>query len=94
MGAPKWPPYPQRSGRPGGAVAPLDNGWERGPEMAPIPPSVRRAPGNPVRSSISVVVIGAPKWPPYPQRSGRPGGAVAPLDNGWERGPEMALPPR
>src|SRR5882724_6474466 len=24
MGAPKWPPYPQRSGRPGEAVAPLD----------------------------------------------------------------------
>src|SRR5882762_7885265 len=25
MGAPIWPPYPQRSGRPGGAVAPLAN---------------------------------------------------------------------
>ena len=25
MGAPMWPPNPQRSGRPGKAVAPLDN---------------------------------------------------------------------
>jgi hypothetical protein len=37
MGAPTWPPSPQRSGRPGQAVTPLDHG---GPDMAPKPPTL------------------------------------------------------
>src|SRR5918994_592384 len=54
MGAPKWPPYPQRSSRPGGAVALLVNLLGLGgPEMAPNPPSL-----GPPRQSR-----GAPRQP-------------------------------
>src|SRR5439155_8131670 len=41
MGAPRWPPYPQRSERPGKPV-PLSN-LDGGPEMAPIPPTLGAA---------------------------------------------------
>ncbi len=35
------------------------------------------APGS---FTVASIELGAPKWPPPPQRSGRPGGAVASLD--------------
>src|SRR6267143_6570867 len=56
--------------------------------MAPKPPSVRTAPGNPSRSSV---LLGAPRWPPNPQRSDHPGkpGPVLCLVGG----PEMAPKP-
>src|SRR5947207_13519345 len=109
MGAPKWPPNPQPSERPGEAVplletapahwgpemAPKPQPSERpgeavplletapahwGPEMAPTPPAFgasrrsRAAPRGPRQP------IGAPKWPPHPQPSERPGDAVPPLE--------------
>ena len=40
MGAPTWPPNPQRSGRPGGAVAPLEiTGSE---ELDRLPPEINK----------------------------------------------------
>src|SRR2546425_5247238 len=61
-----------------------------GPEMAPKPPNARGAPAKPWHPSILAAIpptLGMPRpsrgtpryWPPYPQRSGRPGQAVAPL---------------
>src|SRR6266403_4237064 len=47
-----------------------------GPRHGPQSPNVRAAPAEPWRPSI---YMGAPTWPPIPQRSGRPGGAVAAL---------------
>src|SRR5256885_880869 len=44
-----------------------------GPEMAPLPSSVRSGPAQPCRSAIE---MGAPTWPPCPRRSERPGTAV------------------
>src|SRR5205814_1278009 len=45
MGAPRWPPNPHRSGRPGEAVAPLYFRLTAGgPEMAPQPPPSFRPP--------------------------------------------------
>src|SRR5262249_28118256 len=58
------PHTPHRSGRPGGAVAPLDYRAAWGPEMAPIPPIARDAPTEPWRPSITARPR-APKWPPY-----------------------------
>src|SRR6266550_1145242 len=55
MGAPTWPPYPQRSERPGAAVALLDPpafGAPRRSRGAPRSPNVRSAPAQPWRSSI------------------------------------------
>jgi len=58
------PHTPQRSGRPGEAVAPLDSASRgRGPEMAPHAPNARAAPAKPWRPSILRRVAGAPKWP-------------------------------
>src|SRR5688500_1237289 len=59
MGAPKWPPYPQRSARPGEAGTGLGNAragrllrW--GPRNGPHTPSARRAPAEPGRASDSL----------------------------------------
>src|SRR5256885_747203 len=119
-GQQKWgprhrPQTPQRSPRPGAAVARLDHprstkmgaltsppnpptlaaprrsrGAPRspafnkngGPDIAPKPPNARRAPAQPWRASITRV---QQKWgprhrPQTPQRSPRPGAAVARLD--------------
>src|SRR5687767_12094782 len=66
MGAPKWPPFPQRSSRPGkaGALLDLDLAIATSRPDGPNPLSARRA----------------PKWPHSPQRSSRPGKAGALLD--------------
>src|SRR4051812_10320656 len=77
--APRWPPNPQRSERPGVAMALLDHGG-RGPRNGPQAPNARSAPAQPYRSSITVVV--GPEMAPKPQHSGRPGAAVALLHHG------------
>src|SRR2546426_3375610 len=41
-----------------------------GPEMAPTPPTLVTPRGT--RGALSIIV-GAPKWPPHPQNSSRPG---------------------
>src|SRR5438445_13795570 len=61
MGAPRWPPAPHRSSRPGGAVALLWFTW--GPRDGPQPPIVRRAPAEPWRSSG---LHGGPEMAPNP----------------------------
>src|SRR6266404_2688183 len=67
------PQTPHRSGRPGGAVAPLYfTLTSGGPEMAPKPPLVRAAPAEPWRPSISRLLLGAPRWPPNPPSFGPP----------------------
>src|SRR5262245_13774636 len=53
MGAPRWPPSPQRSARPGTAVAPLRVARPRrqltwGPRDGPKPPGWRGPPGKAV----------------------------------------------
>src|SRR5438034_1058288 len=62
MGAPRWPPYSQRSGRPGKAVAPSTS-VGAGPDMArsavegrngPQTPQRSGRPGKPVAPSTSV----------------------------------------
>src|SRR5437867_13255676 len=55
VGAPRWPPHPPRSERPGEPVALLDPALIEGggPDMAPTPPDARDAPRNPGRSSMS-----------------------------------------
>src|SRR5882762_1019251 len=69
-----------------------------GPEMAPIPPSARRAPAKPWRSSMTVCYRVRLGWGPRngphtPQRSSRPGKAVALLDDGvLPRPPWMGAP--
>src|SRR5207302_6876093 len=99
MGAPTWPPSPQRSERSGAAVAPLWAGhWARwGPDMAPKPPTFgarRRSRGAPLGRALGEM---GPRHggPPSPQRSERPGAAVALLRAGhWARwGPDMAPKP-
>src|SRR5207244_7594347 len=59
--------------------------------MPPVPPNARGAPAKP--SHPSMLRDGrVPTWPPAPTRSGRPGGAVAPLDDAsWYRRREMDL---
>src|SRR6266403_547916 len=79
MGAPTWPPTPPRSGRPGLAVAPLDDLSLGAPTWPPTPPRSGR-PGLAV-APLDALSLGAPTWPPTPPRSGRPGLAVAPLDD-------------
>src|SRR5207248_1149494 len=81
MGAPRWPPSPptfvapRRSrGAPLYRYAATRAMFRWGPEMTPKPPDVRRAPAEPWRS---IHDMGAPAWPPNPQRSERPGRAVA-----------------
>src|SRR5437762_1407313 len=81
--APKPPAFgaPRRS-----RGAPLST-W--GPRHGPHTPNVRCAPAEPGRSSV---YMGAPTWPPYPQRSERRGGAGAPLF--LHGGPDMGpIPP-
>src|SRR5437660_4998226 len=60
--------------------------YDGGPEMAPKPPTLE--PPRPSRDgSRQPACIGAPKWPPSPQRSNRPGQAVTVLDNPRVKGP-------
>src|SRR6266581_1699312 len=58
MGAPKWPPYPQRSGRPGKAVAPSTSVGAgsalEGPRDGPPYPQRSGRPGKAVAPSTSV----------------------------------------
>src|SRR5919109_771814 len=74
MGGPEMAPQtPQRSERPGGAVALLYHAirtW--GPETAPKSPSVRSAPAEPWRSLNTRFELGAPKWPPKSPTFGAP----------------------
>src|SRR5919204_2731541 len=72
------PQTPQRSSRPGGAVALLGH-TRAAPKWSPSPPTLvapRRSRGAP-RSHAS----GPEMAPQTPQRSSRPGGAVALLDD-------------
>src|SRR3989442_12859073 len=74
------PHTPQRSSRPGEPVALLDRAgavthrWG-GPKWPPTPPSARRAPGNPWRSSIALargLIGGGPRnGPPHPPTAHR-----------------------
>src|SRR5438874_13118252 len=73
MGAPKWPPNPQRLERHGAAVALLDHG-RRGPRNGPQTPNAWSATAQPWRSSITVVL--GPEMAPHPQRLGRHGAAL------------------
>src|SRR5437762_1407311 len=59
MGAPTWPPNPQRSERPGGAVALLYR--HGGPDMAPIPPTF----GAPRRSRGAPLSTWGPRHGPH-----------------------------
>src|SRR5438445_6207920 len=104
MGASTWPPGPQRSERPGKAVALLRFTW--GPRHGPQAPNVRSVPAKPWRSfdlhggldmapspptfgasrqrrAAPSIYMGASTWPPGPQRSERPGKAVALLRFTW-----------
>src|SRR5207248_1595081 len=76
------PQAPRRSSRPGGAVPLLYHGRE----MAPKPPSVRRGPAEPCRSSLTR--WGPRDGPQAPKRSSRPGGAVPLLYHGREMAPK------
>src|SRR5437660_1727294 len=70
---------------------------EMGPRHGPQAPNVRSAPAQPWRSSgPGTGRDGAPTWPPSPQRSERPGAAVALLRAGhWARwGRRHGAPPR
>src|SRR5439155_2500322 len=89
-GAPIWPPSPQRSARPGEAVARLSSPHLRrsmtwGPRYGPKPPTFgppRRSRGAPpITAPPPIDDMGAPIWPPSPQRSARPGQAVARLSS-------------
>src|SRR5205085_464265 len=88
MGAPRWPPNPHCSRRPGGAVAPLWNGlvsW--GPETAGCsdggPETAGCSDGGPEMAGCS---DGGPEMAPKPPKcSQRPGGAVALLWDGERR---------
>src|SRR5437764_943914 len=67
MGPRNGPQAARCSSRRGGAVARLCVARRRwGPEMAPKPPDVRRAPAEPWRASVWRDGDGAPKWPPGP----------------------------
>ena len=83
MGGPEMAPQlPQRSSRPGGAVARLDlapghGGPRDGPPNPPALVAPRRSRGG---ASISRQDMGGPEMAQTPQRSSRPGGAVTPLD--------------
>src|SRR6266480_3654475 len=88
--APQTPPTfgsPRRS-----RGAPLFRLSVMGPRHGPPPPNVRSGPAQPCRFSI----MGAPTWPPTPQRSKRPGAAVPLLYHGGpprrsRGGPRYAL---
>src|SRR5205085_2448533 len=81
MGPRNGPQAPRRSSRPRGAVARLCVARRRwGPEMAPRPPDVRRAPAEPWRASVLRDGDAGPRnGPQAPRRSSRRGGAVARL---------------
>src|SRR5439155_1235843 len=65
-----------------------------GPRNGPQTPNARRASAKPRRASIILAGVGAPKWPPNPQRSSRLGEAAARLDHPRRcGGPEMAPKP-
>src|SRR6266702_2926281 len=91
MGAPTWPPYPQRSGRPGKAVAPSTS-VGAGPDMAPIPPTL----GTPRQSRGALDI--RPHGPHTPNARDAPAKPWRPR-HPWARdrhlrGPEMApIPP-
>src|SRR5947209_18612625 len=61
--------------------------------MAPTPPNARRAPAEPWRSSITRASWGPRHGPHTPQRSSRPGGAVALLDHACVVGAPTWPPP-
>src|SRR5438445_6403276 len=69
--------------------------------MAPTPPNARRAPAEPWRPSITRASWGPRHGPHTPQRSSRPGGAVALLDHAcvvgaptWPPHPPTLVAPR
>src|SRR5882724_9645762 len=65
-----------------------------GPRNGPQTPNARRASAKPRRASIIVAGVGAPTWPPDPQRSSRLGEAAARLDHRRRcGGPETAPRP-
>src|SRR5438094_2474514 len=96
MGAPKWPPNPQRSEAPrprrGAPRAPAS-----GPEMAPKPPAFGSAPATPWRSSGTRE---RPRnGPQTPSVRKRPGQAVALLGHPraapkWPPNPQRSEAPR
>jgi hypothetical protein len=59
-------------------------------EGPPLPPNVRRAPAEPWRVSTTRMPRGLEGPPHTPERSPRPGGAVARLDNADAAGPPRA----
>src|SRR5213083_1482928 len=64
---------PQRSSRPGGAVAFLDLALVHGPEMVPQTPQRSSRPGGAVAFLDLALVHGPEMVPQTPQRSSRPG---------------------
>src|SRR5438067_1572236 len=76
MGAPKWPPSPKRSSRPGGAVARLYKSW--GPRNGPQAPKYSSRAGGAVARLYKS--WGPRNGPQAPKRSSRPRrGRGAPL---------------
>src|SRR3989442_6460172 len=93
------PHTPQRSSRPGEPVALLDRAgavthrWGA-PKWPPTPPSARRAPGNPWRSSIALargLIGGGPEMAPPPTPPPLLAGSPRPADRPPPRPPP---PPR
>src|SRR5437588_12547347 len=96
MGAPTWPPSPQRSERPGAAVALLWAGhWARwGPDMAPKPPTfgaLRRSRGAPLGRALGEIgPRHGPQAPNVRSAAAQPWRAPGP---GTGRGGGPAWPP-
>src|SRR5437763_1212816 len=105
MGASTWPPNPQLFVAPRQSQgAPLSRvACCGGPDMAPKPPTVRRAPAEPGRSSVSRRLLRGPRHGPQtPNCSSRPGRARALLCLAspaagaptWPPNPQLFVAPR
>src|SRR5688572_6029990 len=89
MGASTWSPSPQRSSRPGGAVALLVNASSyMGASTWPPSPQRSSRPGGAVALLVNASSYMGARHGPSPHRSKRPGGVVALLPEGL---PAVAL---